>query len=124
MSVAAHVVEAHGARIPLIGLGTWELRGRTCVRVVAQALERGYRHVDTAELYDNEREVGEGLRAAGKNGDGLCTTRKWGRPPFPPRERGRPAQGSMARLELSRVDLPLLHGPNPRAPLRAPPGAL
>jgi 2,5-diketo-D-gluconate reductase B len=46
MSVATHVVEAHGARIPLIGLGTWELRGRTCARVVEQALERGYRHVE------------------------------------------------------------------------------
>ena len=65
MSVAAHVVEAHGARIPVIGLGTWELRGRTCTRVVEQALLLGYRHVDTAELYDNEGEVGEGLRAAG-----------------------------------------------------------
>jgi len=53
-SIATRVVEAHGARIPLVGLGTWELRGRACVRVVEQALRRGYRHVDTAELYDNE----------------------------------------------------------------------
>src|SRR5215475_8203390 len=56
----AQVVEAHGARIPLVGLGTWDLRGRTCARVVEQALRLGYRHVDTAEMYDNEREVGEG----------------------------------------------------------------
>src|SRR6185295_10782062 len=52
-------IEAHGARIPLIGLGTWDLRGRSCARITEQALRLGYRHVDTAELYDNEREVGE-----------------------------------------------------------------
>ena len=60
MSVAAHVVKAHGARIPLIGLGAWELRGRSCVRVVEQALKRGYRHVDTAELYDKNARWGRG----------------------------------------------------------------
>ena len=43
-------IEANGARIPAIGLGTWELRGRTCARVVEQALRLGYRHVDTAEM--------------------------------------------------------------------------
>ena len=59
------IVEAHGARIPVIGLGTWDLRGRSCARLVEQALRLGYRHVDTAEMYDNEREVGEGLRASG-----------------------------------------------------------
>ena len=58
-------VEANGARIPAIGLGTWELRGRTCARLVEQALKLGYRHIDTAQVYENEREVGEGLRASG-----------------------------------------------------------
>ena len=57
-------VEANGAKIPAIGLGTWDLRGRTCARAVEQALRLGYRHIDTAEMYDNEREVGEGLRAS------------------------------------------------------------
>src|SRR5712691_9496529 len=59
------LVEAKGAKIPAVGLGTWDLRGRTCARVVEQALRLGYRHFDTAEMYDNEREVGEGLRASG-----------------------------------------------------------
>src|SRR5262249_29146048 len=123
MSVAAHVVEAHGARIPLIGLGTWELRGRTCVRVVEQALERGYRHVDTAELYDNEREVGEGLRAAGITRDEVFITTRVGPAPFPPGGLERPAKGSLAGLELWQVDLLLLHWPNPQAPLRDTLGA-
>ena len=55
-------VEANGATIPAIGLGTWELRGRTCARLVEQALRLGYRHIDTAQAYENEREVGEGRR--------------------------------------------------------------
>ena len=54
-------VTANGAKIPLVGLGTWDLRGRTCARIVEAALRLGYRHIDTAEMYDNEREVGEGL---------------------------------------------------------------
>ena len=124
MSVAAHVVEAHGARIPLIGLGTWELRGRSCVRVVEQALRRGYRHVDTAELYDNEREVGEGLRAAGIKRDEVFITTKVWPSHFAPRELERSAQASLTRLQLSYVDLLLLHWPNPQIPLRDTLGAL
>ena len=58
-------IDANGAKIPSIGLGTWELRGRACARVVEQALRLGYRHIDTAEMYENEREVGDGLRASG-----------------------------------------------------------
>ena len=48
-------IEANGAKIPSIGLGTWELRGRTCARVVEQAVKLGYRHFDTAQAYENER---------------------------------------------------------------------
>ena len=71
-------VAAYGAEIPLLGLGTWDLRGRTCARMVEQALRLGYRHVDTAEMYDNEREVGEGLHASGiKRGDVFVTTKIW-----------------------------------------------
>ncbi len=59
------VVESHGARIPAIGLGTMTLTGNACVETVAAALQLGYRHLDTAAFYGNEREVGEGLRAFG-----------------------------------------------------------
>ena len=111
------VVEAKGARIPLIGLGTWDLRGRICARVVEQALRLGYRHVDTAEMYDNEREVGEGLRASGvKRNDVFVTTKIWPSH-FAPRELERAAKESLVRLRLSEVDLLLLHWPNPNIPL-------
>ena len=124
MSVAAHIVEAHGARIPLVGLGTWELRGRACARVVEQALQLGYRHIDTAELYDNEREVGEGLRAADIGRDEVFITTKVWPSHFAPHDLERSAQQSLARLRLTKVDLLLLHWPNPLIPLRDTLGAL
>jgi 2,5-diketo-D-gluconate reductase B len=105
------------ARIPLIGLGTWDLRGRTCLRVVEQALRLDYRHVDTAEMYDNEREVGEGLCASGiERHDVFITTKVWPSH-FAPRDLERSAKESLSRLRLSDVDLLLLHWPNPQIPL-------
>jgi len=110
-------VGANGARIPLIGLGTWELRGRTCARAVEQALRLGYRHIDTAEMYDNERDVGEGLRASGiKREEVFVTTKVWPSH-FAPRELERAAKESVARLRLSQVDLLLLHWPSTQVPL-------
>jgi 2,5-diketo-D-gluconate reductase B len=117
-------VEAHGARIPLLGLGTWELRGRACTRVVEQALRLGYRHVDTAEMYDNEREVGEGLRASGIKRDEVFVTTKIWPSHFAPRELERAARDCLVRLRLSEVDLLLLHWPNPQIPLAETLGAL
>jgi len=117
-------VKANGATIPLLGLGTWDLRGRTCTRIVEHALRIGYRHIDTAEMYDNEREVGEGLRASGiKRSDVFVTTKIWP-DHFAPRELERAARESLSRLRLSEVDLLLLHWPNPRIPLADTLGAL
>jgi diketogulonate reductase-like aldo/keto reductase len=117
-------VEAKGAKIPLLGLGTWDLRGRACARVVEQALRLGYRHIDTAEMYDNEREVGEGLHASGvKRNDVFVTTKIWPSH-FAPRELERAARDCLVRLRLSEVDLLLLHWPNPQIPLAETLGAL
>jgi len=121
---ATPAVEAHGARIPLLGLGTWELRGRACTRVVEQALRLGYRHVDTAEMYDNEREVGEGLRASGIKRDEVFVTTKIWPSHFAPRELERAARDCLVRLRLSEVELLLLHWPNPQIPLAETLGAL
>ncbi|MGB6534440.1 MAG: aldo/keto reductase [Xanthobacteraceae bacterium] len=117
-------VEAAGAKIPLLGLGTWELRGRICARAVEQALRLGYRHIDTAEMYDNERDVGEGLRAAGvPRREVFLTTKIWPSH-FSPPALERAARDCLARLRVGEVDLLLLHWPNPQVPLAETIGAL
>jgi 2,5-diketo-D-gluconate reductase B len=122
--VTTPFVEANGARIPAIGLGTWDLRERTCVRMVEQALRLGYRHIDTAEMYGNEREVGEGLRASGiPRAQVFVTTKVWP-DHLAPREFERATKESLAKLNLSEVDLLLIHWPNPRVPLADTIGAL
>src|ERR1700686_4301933 len=117
-------VEANGARIPAIGLGTWELRGRTCARLVEQALKLGYRHIDTAQVYENEREVGEGLRASRVRRDELFVTTKIWTNHFAPKDLERSTKESLTKLRLSEVDLLLLHWPNPHVPLAETLGAL
>jgi 2,5-diketo-D-gluconate reductase B len=110
-------VEAKGVKIPAIGLGTWELRGRACARLVEQALRLGYRHVDTAQAYDNEREVGEALRASGVPRNEVFVTTKVWTSHFAPHDLERSVKESLNKLRLSEVDLLLLHWPNPRVPL-------
>jgi 2,5-diketo-D-gluconate reductase B len=111
------VVASGGARIPVIGLGTWDLRGRTCTRMVELALRLGYRHIDTAEMYDNEREVGEGLRASGVSRDDVFITTKVWPDHLAPADLERATKESLARLRISNVDLLLIHWPSPRIPL-------
>jgi 2,5-diketo-D-gluconate reductase B len=122
--VTAPVVEANGARIPAIGLGTWDLRGRTCARVVEQALRLGYRHIDTAEMYNNEREVGEALHASGVPRNEVFVTTKIWQDHLTPREFDRATKECLARMRLPEVDLLLIHWPNPRVPLAETMGAL
>jgi diketogulonate reductase-like aldo/keto reductase len=121
---AMKFIEANGARIPAIGLGTWELRGRTCARLVEQALKLGYRHIDTAQVYENEREVGEGLRASGVRRDDVFVTTKVWTNHFAPNDLERSTKESLAKLRLAEVDLLLLHWPNPHVPLAETLGAL
>jgi diketogulonate reductase-like aldo/keto reductase len=118
------VVEANGARIPLIGLGTWDLRGRACVRTVEDALKLGYRHIDTAAMYGNEAEVGEGLRASGiARNEVFITTKVWSSN-LRARDFERSTRDSIAKLKLPSVDLLLIHWPNSSVPLKETVGAL
>jgi len=117
-------VEANGAKIPAIGLGTWELRGRTCARLVEQALKLGYRHIDTAQIYENEREVGEGLRSSRIKRDEIFVTTKVWTTHFAPNDLERSTKESLTKLRISEIDLLLLHWPNPQVPLEETLGAL
>ncbi|WP_295846024.1 aldo/keto reductase [Tardiphaga sp.] len=117
-------VEVNGARIPAVGLGTWDLRGNSCARLVEQAIRLGYRHIDTAQVYENEREVGEGVRASHVKRDDIFVTTKVWTTHFAPRDLERSAKESLVRLRMSEVDLLLLHWPNPHVPLEETLGAL
>ncbi len=116
-------VEAKGIQISIIGLGTWALRGRDCARLVEQAIRIGYRHIDTAQMYDNERDVGEGVRASGKRNEVMVTTKV--QPTLlAPHDLERSVKESLARLRLDAIDLLLIHWPNPRVPLSETLGAM
>jgi diketogulonate reductase-like aldo/keto reductase len=117
-------VESHGARIPLIGLGTWDLRGKACVRVVDEALRLGYRHIDTAAMYRNEADVGAGLRASGIPRDEVFITTKVWSSDLRAADFERSARDSLKNLKLDRVDLLLIHWPNSSVPLKETIGAL
>jgi len=107
-------IEAKGFKIPLVGLGTWSLRN--VARMVEQAIRIGYRHIDTAQMYGNEREVGEGVRASGKRTEVMVTT-KVQPTNLAPHDLERSVKESLAHLRLDVIDLLLIHWPNPRVPL-------
>jgi len=118
------VVEANGARIPLVGLGTWDLRGKVCARMVEEAIKLGYRHIDTAAMYGNEAAVGEGLRASGVKRDEVFITTKVWQSDLRAKDFESSARASLANLKLDAVDLLLIHWPNPSVPLKETIGAL
>lgn len=116
MSSIPHAT-AGGASIPVIGYGTWPLKGEECARAVATALECGYRHIDTAAMYENETAVGEGLRASGiARNDIWVTTKVWWEN-IADGALQRSAEASLAQLGLEQVDLLLIHWPSKAVPL-------
>lgn len=114
----AHLVDANGAKIPAIGLGTFKLEGEACAEAVSFALRSGYRHIDTAKMYGNEEAVGEGIRASGVPRDDIFVTTKVWWEDIGPGDLQRSAEASLGRLKLDDVDLLLIHWPNAAVPLR------
>jgi 2,5-diketo-D-gluconate reductase B len=111
------VLTIRGARIPRLGFGTWQITGRAATEGVVDALEIGYRHIDTARAYGNEAEVGAGLRAAGVDrGEIWLTTKAW-IDEFEPARLKAATEDSLRKLQTDYVDLLLLHWPNPAVPL-------
>ena len=117
-------VDAAGMHMPAIGLGTWELRGADCVRLTQEAVKIGYRHFDTAQSYENEAEVAEGLRASGlPRNETFITTKIWPAN-HAPADFARAFKESLAKMKLDHVDLLLLHWPSKEVPLADTVGAL
>ncbi len=112
LSAAATRLPIPGAQIPAIGLGTFRLTGASAVQSIAGALSLGYRHIDTAAMYENEAEVGEGLRASGVARDQVFITTKVWTTNIAKGDLQASAQASLARMKLDQVDLLLIHWPN------------
>ena len=111
-------VKANGAEIPVMGLGTWELRGETAISAVHAALDAGYRHIDTAAMYANETEIGEALRThATPRSDVFLTTKVWASD-VADGALQKSAEASLRRLRVEEVDLLLIHWPSHTVPLR------
>ncbi len=110
-------VSGNGAEIPAIGLGTWTLRDDAAAKLVAGALQAGYRHIDTATAYENEAAVGEGLRASGVPRDEIFLTTKVWPTDIAGGELQRSVEGSLKRLGVDQVDLALIHWPSKTVPL-------
>lgn len=109
-SIGGHTVElASGATMPLLGLGTWQARGETAREAVRTALEVGYRHVDTATMYGNERQVGQAVADSGVPRREVFLTTKLPQS-HAGRERATLAQ-SLTALGSDDVDLWLIHWP-------------
>ena len=110
-------VEVQGVKVPALGFGTWQLNGKDCVEGVRHALELGYRHIDTAQGYNNEGQVGEGLNKGGVAREEIFLTTKL-RPDNFTRDRVRTTtEESLRKLDTDYVDLLLMHWPNPDVPI-------
>lgn len=117
-------VSVQDAAIPVLGLGTWRMRGPECRQTVRTALDLGYRHIDTAQAYRNEREVGAAIRQSDVDREDLFLTTKldWSN-----RDRAsvhRSTRASLNKLGTDAVDLLLIHQPNLRTPLEETLGAM
>lgn len=119
-----HKVTANGAEIPALGFGTFRVSAADTLRMVPAALKLGFRHIDTAQIYGNEAQVGEGIASSGvKRGDIFLTTKVWvtnyAHDAFLAS-----VDESLKKLKTDYVDLLLLHWPNPAVPLAEQIGAL
>jgi len=104
---------SNGVEMPRLGLGTWPMNDSEAAETVALALDMGYRLIDTAENYENERGVGEGIRRAGVARGELFVTTKFNRKWHSVEGARQACEASLERLGLDYIDLFLVHWPNP-----------
>jgi 2,5-diketo-D-gluconate reductase B len=120
----ATTVTVQGVEVPKLGYGTWLLEGEAAYEGVLDALELGYRHVDTARAYGNEAHVGRALADAGVPRDELWLTTKVWYEHAGPDVLTRTFEQQLADLRVEHVDLLLLHWPAPETPLARTLGAM
>ena len=119
-----HVVSANGANIPALGFGTFRMPGPDVLRILPKALELGFRHVDTAQIYGNEAEVGEVIAKSGiPRADIFLTTKVWV-DKYRHKDLIASVDESLKKLQTDHVDLLLLHWPKSEVSLAERIGAL
>ena len=105
-------IQVQGTSVPALGLGTWQLTGQSCRETVETALEMGYRHIDTAQAYGNERQVGLGIDAAAVDREDVFLTTKLDGSNRDERSVRRSTRESLNKLGTDYLDLLLIHWPN------------
>jgi 2,5-diketo-D-gluconate reductase B len=113
-----------GVDIPAIGFGTWKLKGETAQECVSKAIEAGYRMIDTAQAYENEKDVGRGIADAQLPREDLWVTTKVWMSEYKDGDLQKSVEQSVSKLGTDYVDLILLHWPNDDVPLEESLGAL
>jgi len=111
-------------KVPSLGLGTWRLSGEECVWAVERALALGYRHLDSAQMYANEGEVGRGIRNSSVDREEIFLVTKLRTSSFSHDNVVHSTRGSLKKLQTEYVDLLLMHWPNPSVPLGETLGAM
>lgn len=109
---------ANGVEIPKLGLGTWMIDNEAVVQVVKDALDSGYRHIDTAEAYLNEEGVGHGLKESGVNREDIFVTTKLEGDIKNYEEAVKAIEKSLELLNVDYIDLMIIHSPQPWANFR------
>lgn len=118
------VIATRGMRMPKLGLGTWRSWGDECRRAVESGLALGYRHIDTAAMYENEDQVGAAIAASGvPRGELFLTTKVW-HDQLAPEAMRRSIEHSLRQLRTDYLDLYLLHWPVPGMDMGAVLGSL
>ena len=104
--------------IPILGFGTWQLTGKTCAQGVQTALEKGYTHIDTADIYGNHKEVALGIKNSGINRKDIFLTTKVWRDKLHENDIKKSAQRFLEELQTDYIDLLLVHWPNKDIPIK------
>jgi diketogulonate reductase-like aldo/keto reductase len=104
---------SNGVEIPKLGLGTWFISDTDAVQAVVDAAKIGYRHIDTAQAYQNERGVGEGIRASGVKRENIFVTTKLAAEVKSYDEAVASIERSLETLRLDYIDMMIIHSPKP-----------
>jgi 2,5-diketo-D-gluconate reductase A len=114
VSVVPNITLNNGVNIPQLGFGVFKIDPRETKKATLAALEVGYRHIDTAEMYGNEREVGQAVRESGLERADVFVTSKLNNPFHAPDDAMRAFEGTLKSLDLDYVDMFLMHWPMPK----------